>query len=157
MTSGDDRASVGQSPDDRDYWEGLISETEAARFIGLSIRFLQNKRVRGGGPLYVPISRRCVRYRRRDLIAWANERIEAHTSERELPKEQASPAGPATSTEVAQKTAARRSAPVAQRTAPALAQGSPSSVTSPAQAEPSSKLPQERERNPFDPFNLFRS
>jgi hypothetical protein len=157
MTSDDDRASAGESPDDRDYWEGLISETEAARFIGLSIRFLQNKRVRGGGPLYVPISRRCVRYRRRDLIAWANERIEAHTSERELQREQASPAGPATSTEVAQKTAARRSEPVTQRTPPAPAQGSPAPVTKPAQAEPASNPPQQRERNPFDPFGLMSS
>jgi hypothetical protein len=37
--------------DDRDYWEALISEAEAARFPGVSVRAMQNWRVRGGAAL----------------------------------------------------------------------------------------------------------
>lgn len=53
----------------------LLNEREAAQFVGFSSRALQNWRVRGGGPAFVKISARAVRYRKRDLIAW----IDAHT------------------------------------------------------------------------------
>lgn len=65
---------------DPDYAERLINEQEAASFLGFSVRALQNWRLRGGGPEYVRVSRRSVRYRRRDLIGWADARLEAHTS-----------------------------------------------------------------------------
>jgi hypothetical protein len=71
--------------DDRDYLEEAITEQEAAAFLGLSVRFLQNRRTRGGGPLYAEISSRCVRYRRRDLIAWLDGLSRAHTSETRAP------------------------------------------------------------------------
>lgn len=66
---------------ERDYLDALISEQEAAAFLGLSVRFLQNRRTRGGGPTFVGISRRCVRYRRRELIAWSDGLSRAHTSQ----------------------------------------------------------------------------
>ena len=78
-----DEAKVDQ--DQRDYLETLITEQEAASFLGLSVRFLQNRRTRGGGPAYVGISRRCVRYRRRELIAWSNALSRAHTSATDAP------------------------------------------------------------------------
>ena len=53
---------------DRDYLDSLLNEREAAKFLGYSTRALQNWRTRGGGPSYVKISVRSVRYRRRDLI-----------------------------------------------------------------------------------------
>ena len=65
---------------DPDYADRLINEQEAASFLGFSVRALQNWRLRGGGPEYVRVSRRSVRYRRRDLVRWADERLEAHTS-----------------------------------------------------------------------------
>ena len=65
---------------DPDYANRLINEQEAANFLGFSVRALQNWRLRGGGPEYVRVSRRSVPYRRRDLIAWSEERLEAHTS-----------------------------------------------------------------------------
>jgi hypothetical protein len=71
--------------DDRDYLEEGLTEQEAAAFLGLSVRFLQNRRTRGGGPKFVGISRRCVRYRRRDLIAWSDALSRAHTSETDAP------------------------------------------------------------------------
>jgi hypothetical protein len=70
---------------DPDYADRLINEQEAANFLGYSVRALQNWRLRGGGPQYVRVSRRSVRYRRRDLIAFAEARLEAHTSARPEP------------------------------------------------------------------------
>ena len=59
----------------------LITEHEAAAFIGYTIRTLQNWRVRGGGPKFVRVSSRSVRYRPRELIEWADSRLRASTSD----------------------------------------------------------------------------
>ena len=66
---------------DAEYLDRLLTETEAAQFIGFSIRALQGWRVKGGGPRFVKISARAVRYRRRDLIAWAEARLRSNTSQ----------------------------------------------------------------------------
>lgn len=74
-----------QSPADpakTDYWEGLIHEEAAARFLGFSVRTLQGWRYRGGGPRYVRVSHRGVRYRRKDCAQWAEEHIRTSTSDR---------------------------------------------------------------------------
>ena len=68
-------------PDDPDFLDRLIDEREAASFLCYSVRALQNWRVRGGGPRFVKVSGRSVRYRRRDLIAWIEERTRSNTSE----------------------------------------------------------------------------
>ena len=70
------------SPTDPDHLSRLIPETEAAEFLGYTVRALQNWRLRGGGPNFIKVSRRSVRYRRRDLIAWADDRLCANTSEK---------------------------------------------------------------------------
>jgi hypothetical protein len=62
------------------YYDGLINEVEAAKFLGYTVRALQNWRVRGGGPVFIKVSARSVRYRRRDLIAWADELAVTSTS-----------------------------------------------------------------------------
>ena len=59
----------------------LIDEREAAGFLCYSVRALQNWRVRGGGPRFVKVSARSIRYRRRDLNRWIEERIRSNTSE----------------------------------------------------------------------------
>lgn len=59
----------------------LISEKEAAVFLGFTPRFLQARRIRGGGPQFVRISRRAIRYRIRDLEKWIEERMRMNTSE----------------------------------------------------------------------------
>jgi predicted DNA-binding transcriptional regulator AlpA len=69
------------SPDDPDYLDRLLNEKEAAEFLGYSIRALQNWRLRGGGPRFVKVSSRSVRYRRRDLLAWIEEHLRSSTSE----------------------------------------------------------------------------
>lgn len=66
---------------DRDYLDRLIPEKEAADYLGYSVRALQNWRVRGGGPRFVKPSGRSVRYRRRDLNAWAESHLVASTTE----------------------------------------------------------------------------
>lgn len=66
---------------DPDYLDRMITEQQAGEFIGYTIRALQNWRLRGGGPKFVKVSGRSVRYRRRDLIQWAESLLVASTSE----------------------------------------------------------------------------
>lgn len=59
----------------------LLNTKEAADYLGLSPRTLEGYRSRGGGPLYVAISRNVVRYRLSDLQAWVDERAVRHTAQ----------------------------------------------------------------------------
>ncbi len=63
------------------FWEALINEKEAGAFLGLSDRAMQKMRQTGGGPRYVHISSRCLRYRRIDLRTWADARMRSSTSD----------------------------------------------------------------------------
>jgi predicted DNA-binding transcriptional regulator AlpA len=58
----------------------LIDEKEAAKLLGFSPRTLQAWRVNGGGPAFVHVSSRCVRYRREDLDEWITERLRTSTA-----------------------------------------------------------------------------
>jgi len=71
---------------DSDANDRLITEVDAAAFLGYTVRALQNWRVRGGGPKFIRVSSRSVRYRRRDLIAWADGLLKSHTSENDQRK-----------------------------------------------------------------------
>ena len=66
---------------DQDYWNQLIPEKAAAAFLGLKDRTLQKFRQVGGGPRYIFLSSRCLRYRRIDLRAWAEARVRTSTSD----------------------------------------------------------------------------
>ena len=46
------------------YWHALIDEKAAGEFLDLTARSMQKFRWQGGGPRYVVISSRCLRYRR---------------------------------------------------------------------------------------------
>jgi predicted DNA-binding transcriptional regulator AlpA len=59
----------------------LVTEHEAADMLCYSVRALQNWRHRGGGPRFVKVSARSVRYRIADLHDWIEARTVAHTSE----------------------------------------------------------------------------
>ena len=61
--------------------DSLLRQEEAAALIGVTARALEGWRYRGGGPKFVRISSRCVRYRRSDLMDWIENRIRASTSE----------------------------------------------------------------------------
>ena len=68
--------------------EKLNDEKWSAEFLGVSTRALQAWRYRGGGPLYIRISARAVRYRLRDLINFAEQRVRSSTSDQGVENEQ---------------------------------------------------------------------
>ena len=68
-------------PGDANFWYELINEKAAAKFLGLTDRTMQAYRHRGGGPQYIRLSSRCLRYRRIDLRAWAEARMRKSTSD----------------------------------------------------------------------------
>ncbi len=80
------------------YWHSLIDEAGAAQFLKFSIRSMQGMRYRGGGPRYIRMSSRCIRYRRSDLRAWAEQRLRTSTSDRgpEAARHEADDSGRAT-------------------------------------------------------------
>lgn len=63
------------------YFDRLVNEKEAAEFLGYTVRALQNWRIRGGGPKFVKVSSRSVRYRFRDLLEWSESKLVSSTSE----------------------------------------------------------------------------
>ncbi|WP_343231173.1 helix-turn-helix domain-containing protein [Thalassovita aquimarina] len=62
-----------------DYLDGFIDETMAADFLCQSVRTIQKWRVTGFGPKFYK-SGRSIRYRRRDLLAWGDERRRKSTT-----------------------------------------------------------------------------
>ena len=72
------RTGALESGDDPD---SLIRQDEAVLLLGVSNRCLENWRYRGGGPSWIRISARCIRYRRSDLIQFIDERVKTNTSE----------------------------------------------------------------------------
>ncbi len=68
-------------PDASDYWHALIDEKGAANFLKLTDRTMQAYRQKGGGPRYIRLSSRCLRYRRIDLRDWADARVRTSTSD----------------------------------------------------------------------------
>lgn len=68
------------SQHDPDHFDRLITERDAADFLGYTMRALQNWRLRGGGPSFVKVSARSIRYRKRDLVAWTESKLSQHTS-----------------------------------------------------------------------------
>jgi excisionase family DNA binding protein len=58
----------------------LLRQEEAARILNVTSRALEAWRHRGGGPRYIRISGRCIRYRQADLHAWLAERERSSTS-----------------------------------------------------------------------------
>ena len=61
--------------------DALLTEQQASALLGITARALQKWRSKGSGPSFVRISSRCIRYRRRDIVDWAAERLKRSTSE----------------------------------------------------------------------------
>ena len=59
----------------------LLNEEQAAAFIGVTRRAMQGWRLSGRGPQYIKISSRCIRYRKRELVTWSENRLQTSTSE----------------------------------------------------------------------------
>lgn len=73
--------TLNSMQDQIEYHYRLINEKEAAEYIGHSVRALQNWRLRGGGPKFIKVSGRSIRYRRIELDEWANSKLVSSTSE----------------------------------------------------------------------------
>ncbi len=61
--------------------DALLYTVEAAFLLGLSSRTVEALRLRGGGPPYIQVTPKAVRYRRRDLDAWLDARRRKSTSD----------------------------------------------------------------------------
>ena len=59
----------------------LLTPKQVARQLGVTRTTLESWRLRGGGPKFVRVSKRCIRYRRQDLQVWIEERIRTSTSD----------------------------------------------------------------------------
>jgi predicted DNA-binding transcriptional regulator AlpA len=59
--------------------DGLLRTREAARLLGLSASFLNQRRVKGGGPPYAKVGRIVV-YDPADLRDWAKKHLRRSTS-----------------------------------------------------------------------------
>ena len=59
----------------------LLTEKETASLVCYTPRALQNWRLRGGGPKYVKVSARSIRYQRRDVMEWIEERKRSNTAQ----------------------------------------------------------------------------
>ena len=66
---------------DADYWLSLIDEKAAADFLNVTTRTMQSLRQRGGGPRFMRLSARCIRYTRAGLKAWAEEHVRGSTAD----------------------------------------------------------------------------
>ena len=60
--------------------DSLLTEKQAAEYLSFSPRALQGWRGRGGGPVFVRVSSKAVRYRLADLRRWVEERRRSSTS-----------------------------------------------------------------------------
>ena len=62
--------------------ERWLTEREAAHVTGYTVSWFQKRRVTGGGPPFMKIDGRCVRYPAAELIRWMNSwGLVASTSE----------------------------------------------------------------------------
>lgn len=61
-------------------YAGALNEGRTAELLGVSVRTLQNWRLRGGGPRYLKLGR-SVRYRVSDLTAFMEGCLAASTTE----------------------------------------------------------------------------
>ena len=59
----------------------LLTEKEAGKILGFSIRTLQKWRIEGQGPPFIRVSARTIRYRREDLDQWIESCVRTSTSE----------------------------------------------------------------------------
>ena len=64
-----------------EHRDALLYTVEAAFLTGLSRRTMESLRLRGGGPPYLQITPRAIRYRRRDLDKWLDARQRRSTSD----------------------------------------------------------------------------
>ncbi|WJS99025.1 helix-turn-helix transcriptional regulator [Novosphingobium humi] len=57
-----------------------MKTADAAEYLGVSQSLLHKLRLTGGGPVFVRLAGRAIRYRKPDLDAWVNASVMASTS-----------------------------------------------------------------------------
>ncbi len=62
----------------------LMGERELSDMLGVSVRTAQAWRVKGGGPVFLKINNRLVRYRQSDIDAWLASQAATNTSAYEV-------------------------------------------------------------------------
>ncbi len=60
--------------------ENLLGEKKVAEILGLSVRTVQMRRLKGGGPIFIKIGSRCL-YRPSDVEEFIRSCAMTHTSE----------------------------------------------------------------------------
>ena len=82
MKPDPDQAVIASPPvENPDYWHALIDSNAAAEFCGTTSKTMETWRMKGGGPPFVRVSRKCIRYRRLDLRKWADTQMRRSTSD----------------------------------------------------------------------------
>ena len=61
----------------------LCTPIEAGELLGVAAQTLAHWRTRAAGPRYVLLTKRCVRYRLSDIMAWLEGRFQDSTAENE--------------------------------------------------------------------------
>ena len=61
--------------------DDLLTPDKAARVLGLSAKTLANFRSAGGGPLFIKLANRTIRYRHADLKAFIEQGVKQNTSQ----------------------------------------------------------------------------
>lgn len=77
-------SGLGEEPAGRkipEHPDALLHTSEAAYLLGLSNRTVEALRLRGGGPPFVAVTPKAIRYRRRDIDAFIEERLRTSTSD----------------------------------------------------------------------------
>lgn len=69
---------AARNPGDPD---DLLSTKETAAWLGVSVQFLEIGRSRGYGPKFVRLSPQVIKYRRKNILAWLDERLHQSTAE----------------------------------------------------------------------------
>jgi len=59
----------------------MLTTRQAAEYLNLQPKTLSRWRIRGGGPKFIRVSPRCIRYRASDLDAWTAQRLRRSTSD----------------------------------------------------------------------------
>lgn len=68
--------------DDPDWLNGVVDSAEASRLLGISVATLNTWRSRGGGPEFIKVGCRAVRYQRKQLMRFLTENRRISTSDR---------------------------------------------------------------------------
>lgn len=64
------------------WLDEAVDTAEASRITGLAVATLNTQRSRGGGPKFIKVGVRAVRYQRRHLLQFLAERRRCNTSDR---------------------------------------------------------------------------